>query len=153
MAGSDTAQLPDPASARSPDRPAHGPQAWLWLVAVFALGLVVGGVLVAVLGGGDSKDAAAPRTTRVTVTRTRAPDGGPTSAGADVHVSAACVHAIDDARSALAVLGDAGDAVRHFDLSALGSVVQRARTIEQRLRAELPGCDATVRLASGAPPS
>lgn len=143
----------DPQPEPPPDRPARSPYASAWLAGVFLLGLVVGGVLIAVVRSGDDK-AAAPRPgSRVTMTATRPADDGPASSGADVHVNADCVRAIEDARRALALLGDAGDAVGHLDLGALGSVVTRAKAIEQRLRAELPGCDASVHLPSGAPPS
>lgn len=121
--------------------------AWFWVPVVFVIGLLAGGVIVAVFSGGDSARPAAPRPT-VTVTESP-PDTGTQPR---VLVDPACLRAIKDARSAYSVLSKVSAALRDLNPAALGGLVQQIRGIEKQLQRELRGCHATLEVPPSSTP-
>jgi len=139
---------PQDQDARAPQPPASRQFTWLWLPVVLVVGILAGGVIVAVFDDSGSAQPAAPRPT---VTVTRAPsDGG---SQARVFVGTGCVKVINDAQQAYSLLAKLGAAVRDLNPGALEELVQKAQGVEQRLQHELHGCRATLQVPGSAMPT
>lgn len=121
---------------------------WLWLPVVFVVGILAGGVIVAVFSDSGS---AHPATPRPTVTVTRAATAG--GSHERVLVGTGCVKVINDAQQTYTLLAKLGAAVRDLNPGALEELVQRARGVEQRLQHELHGCRATLQVPGSAMPT
>lgn len=129
---------------RTLSKPPHH-YVWFWVPVTLAIGILAGGVIVAVFSGNTRAHPAAPRPT-VTVV---APEpGGVTGSQAQVLIGGACLHALNDAQGAYGLLGNAGSALRHLDPGALASLISQAQNVRGKLARDLRGCNATVRLPS-----
>lgn len=125
------------------------------LVALFLVGLLLGGVVVAVAGlGGTTKGnfsdgtrsslSAEPATTSPT-RPTAAPSGND---GARVLVDATCLQALNQAQALYDAATGIGDAARNLDAGRLDAIVRRLAVVEPQLRRSLADCHATVQLPS-----
>lgn len=135
----------NPRPAAQPAAPPTRSNRWLWVIpaATFLVGLLLGATLVAVTtnsrNGADGRQA-------VTATGPRTPGEAPAaSASADrvVVIPASCEQGLERARTALATVGDAIDALRGLDTGRLQQLLdqlQTARTevdtLTQQCRAE-----------------
>jgi hypothetical protein len=133
-----------PASSSREERPPRR-FGWLWVPVVLVVGILVGGVIVAVFSDGGTVHPATPTPT-VTVTE-HAPSGQ--SSGAQVHLADACLRAVNDAQTAYSLLTHAGSAVRNFDVKSLDGIVQRAQAVQRLLAHDLRRCHATIQVPSG----
>jgi hypothetical protein len=117
---------------------------WIWVPVVFLVGLLSGGVIVAVFSNGTTVRPPGPTTT-VTAT--------PSSGGPQVSIDAACLQALHDAQGAYALLGRVSDAVRNLDASRLDEIALQLAQLRHQLAEDLGGCHATAQLPGGATPS
>jgi len=137
---------PQDQDARAPQPPASRQFTWLWLPVVFVVGILAGGVIVAVFSDSGSAQPATPRPT-VTVTQ------GPTGNGSRVLVGKGCVKVIHDAQGAYSLLARVGAAIRDLNPGALEGLVQRAQRVERSLQHGLRGCRATLQVPRSAMPT
>lgn len=133
--------LPGARSGMHRDRRRYG--RWLALAAALLVGVVIGGLIVAIFGNGDhiTVKRAGPLTTS-------AP--GPAPRGAvTIGLSTACLQAINDAQDVYAALGGIADAASHLDAAALDAIVRRVQQDQRQLSQDLPSCHALARLPNG----
>lgn len=133
------------AGATGPVR-SRRPMPWWLLAPVFALGLLIGGVIIGLLSSSSPASVAAP-----TTTPTAAP---PTTAhSAEIIVDQSCLDTLASARD---LLGDVADirsalqtALTHFDLSGVNALLAEIDAAQNQLRTAASGCRVQVRLPDG----
>lgn len=133
---------------------------WRW-VAAFVVGIVVGGVVVAVAGlGGTTNDNFSNGVTpTLTPTGTATPQStaaalspAPSGAGGGrVLIDASCLQAINRAQDIYNATTDLATAARQLDANRLDQIVRRLGVIEPQLRQALGACHATVQAPSTTP--
>lgn len=134
-------------------RPAAGHRMTWWLVGVvtFVVGLLIGGVLVALagFGQGSAGGSKAISTPSSAAAGTPTPTQSSSDAGASVQLNTACLRAVNDAQAVARALSGLGTAVSNVDAGALDRIVQQENRLQLRLQADIKACNATVRLPDG----
>lgn len=123
----------------------------LAILVALIVGVVVGGVIVAVYSGSDEvavpatsvSGSAGSSTTPDTTTSGPSPTGG-----ADVQLSAACVRAVNDAQDAYTAIGGLDAAVQKLDLTKVDGIIRQVQVIQRRLKVDVPACHAGIQLPS-----
>lgn len=107
----------------------------LWVgTALFLLGLALGATGTAVL----SSQSVRPVVEQAGGTADVDPGPAPTRAG--VLVTNGCLRAVNDAQDALVAIDDAAQAAAELNAAALDEVVRRLQPVQDRLQANLDGC-------------
>lgn len=132
----------DPTSPQSSaDRAARPRRNAFWLVpaATFLVGLLLGGVLVAVTGSGDDASAGPEASSGPTASPTTSGDASPRPA-ATVTVPGACLEVADSTQQLLALVRDAVTAARDLDASRLSSIVRQLQEEQSGLQQQANAC-------------
>ncbi len=125
---------------------------WAWAVGGLLIGLIGGGVIVAVF------DITGNDTARTVQQSIASPTPSPTpsvtsTAGGTVQIDRSCLRAISDAQEVQSQLGELASAASHLDAAALDQAVRRLQQLEQSLSPAIKNCRATVAIPSLPPPS
>lgn len=117
------------------------------LIVTFVIGLVVGGIVVAIFSSGNHFTVA-PVPSRSAPSAGSTATGAP-SGGAQAQIDGDCLRAVNEARAVASALGGLAAAGRDLNVAALDAIVRQVQHDQRRLRADLAGCHAVVVLPSG----
>ncbi|PRY20203.1 hypothetical protein [Pseudosporangium ferrugineum] len=113
-------------------------QRWSWLVPAlaFAVGLVLGGTLIAVADGSD--DAATPATAQPAPPASHAAQ--PASEDRTITIPASCEQGLERARTAMTTVGEAVQALRDLDTRRLQELLDRLQDAQREVEALVDRC-------------
>lgn len=132
-----------PAPARR-DRRRYG--RWLALIAALVIGVVIGGIIVAIFGSGDH--ITVRRATVLPSKSTTGPGASPPN-GATLQLNANCLRALNEAQNGYNALSGFAAAVRSLDAGALDNIVRRVQQAQRSLSQDLRSCHAIAVLPNG----
>ncbi len=112
----------------------------------FVVGLVLGGVVVAITGIGDTTRQ--PAVAGSTASPTGSPSASspatsgtsPTSSDATVTIPGQCLQLTNNSQQLLDLVGQAATAARDLDAAKLSAVVSRLQQVQQQLKQQTDAC-------------
>lgn len=142
-------QLPASAGGPSPAPSTSEPAGWKrWSILLpaltFAVGLVLGGVVVGVSSVDDSGTEGPMAAASPSATPAGVPGDGASPGALRITVPAPCVQAAEKAEVAYDVLDRAATAVRDFDARALADVVDQAQVEREETEQLVDACQAAA---------
>jgi hypothetical protein len=121
---------------------------WSWVmpVALFVVGLLLGGTVVGLARGSDEETGAATHRTPAPTVTTPAPE----ISGRVVVIPRSCEQAVSRAQEAVSTVQQAADALRAVDTARLGRLIDQLQTAQQEVERLAQQCkDAAATEASG----
>lgn len=128
-----------------------GRPSWFVPVITFAVGLLLGGLVVFAVRSGDSSTGAGVGTPTSSVTPGPTGSGGPTTA--TLVVPAACLQVSDDASTLNDLARRGVQAARDLDASELSKVVREIDTAQSTLRLHASACRDSRASVTGSDPT
>ncbi len=121
--------------------------AWWIPAATFAVGLLLGGgVIAATMSGDDADTSAGPPTASASVPAASVSSSSPS--GVTLTIPSECLQVAEDSQKVLDLVNDAATAVRDLDAAGLSDIVRDLQVGQEDLSAQAAACR-----DSGEPPS